>query len=153
VSEVTAEGAVILRPGGITGDVIRSAIGTVRPAASDAELSRSPGTRHKHYSPRARLVLIERGSADFIRRVCIDFLNKGRVGFLGHAPVGITHPQFAEIRIGPTSRDYAVAIYACLRRLDESNPDVIVVQGIELAGEGEAVMDRLRRAASEVVAE
>src|SRR5262249_21363776 len=153
VIDMTVEPPVILRPGWITRDAITGIIGPVGAAASAAELSRSPGTRHKHYSPQARVVLIERSSPDFIRRVCLDLLNKGPVGYLGHTPVGIIHPLFTEILIGPTPRDYAVSIYASLRRLDQSNPGAIVVQGIELAGEGEAVMDRLRRAASEVIVE
>src|SRR5262245_8719350 len=153
VIDMTADPPVILRPGWVTRDAVTALIGPVRSAASQAELSRSPGTRHKHYSPRARVVLIERGSVDFIRRVCLDLLGKGRVGYLGHTPVGIADPQFTEIIIGPTSRDYAAAIYTSLRRLDESNPCVIAVEGIDVSAEGEAVMDRLRRAASEVVAE
>jgi len=35
-----------------------------------------------------------------------------------------------------------------LRQLDKNNPRVIIVEGISDAGEGAAVMDRLRRAAS-----
>src|SRR5262249_1429502 len=133
VIDMTADPPVILRPGWITRGVISGVVGPVRSAPSEAELSRSPGTRHKHYSPQARVVLIEQGSPDFIRRVCLDLLNKGRVGYLGYTPVAIRHSQFAEIVIGPTSRDYAASIYAALRRLDESNPEVIVVQGIEMA--------------------
>jgi hypothetical protein len=40
-------------------------------------------------------------------------------------------------------------MYAALRELDEKKPGVIVVEGISEEGEGAAVMDRLKRAASE----
>jgi L-threonylcarbamoyladenylate synthase len=153
VIDMTVDPPVILRPGWLTRDAIGTLIGPVRVAASSAELSRSPGTRHKHYSPRARVVLIQSGSPEFIKQTCAELLSKGRVGYLGHTPAGISHPRFAEITIGPTARDYAASIYADLRRLDQSNPDVIIVQSIEPSGEGEAVMDRLKRAASEVIAE
>jgi L-threonylcarbamoyladenylate synthase len=153
VIDMTADPPVILRPGWVTADAISGLIGQVRTAASSAELSRSPGTRHKHYSPRARVVLIQRGSLELIRHKCMEHLNKGRVGYLGHTPTGINHPQFSEMIIGPAARDYAVSIYASLRFLDQSDPDVIIVQGIDPAGEGEAVMDRLKRAASEIVPE
>jgi L-threonylcarbamoyladenylate synthase len=153
VIDMSVDPPVILRPGWVTRDAISDLIGQVRTAASSAELSRSPGTRHKHYSPHAPVVLILGGSPELIRRTCLDLLSKGAVAYLGHTPTGISHPQFAEMTIGPTSRDYASAIYASLRRLDETKPDVIVIQGIEPVGEGEAVMDRLKRAASEVITE
>jgi len=153
VIDMTVDPPVILRPGWVTRDAISDLIGPVRTTASSADLGRSPGTRYKHYSPRARVVLIQRGSAELIRQTCLDLLTKGAVAYLGHTPSGISHPQFAEMIIGPASRDYAAAIYASLRLLDETNPDVIVVQGIEPSGEGEAVMDRLKRAASEVILE
>src|SRR5262249_1568435 len=102
VFDTTADPPVILRPGWITRDMISGVIGPVRDAASPAESSRSPGTRHKHYSPRAHVVLIERGSAAFIRQVCLDLIDNSRVGYLGHTPVGISHPRFAEIMIGPS---------------------------------------------------
>ena len=153
VIDVTVDPPVILRPGWVTRDAISDLIGPVRAATSSAELSRSPGTRHKHYSPSAPLILIRPRPAEFIRQTCLDLLRKGSVGYIGHTSTGISHPGFTEITIGSTPRDYAAAIYASLRRLDETNPDVIVVQGIEPGGEGEAVMDRLERAASEVITE
>jgi L-threonylcarbamoyladenylate synthase len=153
VIDMTADPPVILRPGWVTRDAITEVIGPVGSAASEMELGRSPGTRHKHYSPRARLVLIERGSADFISHVCRDLLRNHRVGYMGHTTPGINHPEFSEIIVGGSSQDYARSIYSSLRRLDESNPGVIVVEGIELTGEGEAVMDRLRRAATDIITE
>jgi L-threonylcarbamoyladenylate synthase len=153
VIDMTADPPVILRPGWVTRDAISHAIGPLRSAASRAELMASPGTRHQHYSPRARVVLIQRGSADFIRHTCHSYLKLGPVGYLGHTLTGISDPAFTEIVIGPSSRDYAGCIYSSIRLLDESNPDVIVIEGIELGGEGEAVMDRLRRAASEIISE
>jgi L-threonylcarbamoyladenylate synthase len=49
--------------------------------------------------------------------------------------------------------DYAARLYAALREMDERGATVVVVEGIADAGEGVAVMDRLRRAASETVRE
>ncbi len=62
----------------------------------------------------------------------------------------IDDPNFCALRLGSSAKDYAHSIYAMLRQLDKKNPGVIIVEGISGAGEGAAVMDRLRRAASEV---
>lgn len=149
VLDMTSEPPVILRPGWITEQMLAGVIGPVKCAASDEELLRSPGTRHRHYSPRARVVLIERGSSEFIERVCREHLEEGVVGFIGHTPVVIDDASFSAIQIGERAEDYAYSIYPALRELDKRAPAVIVVEGLSGDGRVAAVMDRLRRAASE----
>ncbi|HVG21856.1 MAG TPA: L-threonylcarbamoyladenylate synthase, partial [Blastocatellia bacterium] len=51
VLDMTADPPVILRPGWITEESLASVIGPTGRAASLEELRRSPGTRHRHYSP------------------------------------------------------------------------------------------------------
>jgi L-threonylcarbamoyladenylate synthase len=114
-------------------------------------LSRSPGTRHRHYSPRARVILLEQSDPPFIHSFCTGLLKSGRVAFLGHTRVDIESPDFSSIILENDPRDYARSIYRALRALDASGPETIVVEGIGEAGEGAAVMDRLRRAASEII--
>ncbi|HXI88941.1 MAG TPA: L-threonylcarbamoyladenylate synthase [Blastocatellia bacterium] len=149
VLDVTAEPPMILRPGWITQEMLSEAIGPVERSGSDEELRRSPGTHHRHYSPRARVILIEQGSAELLERVCREHLKTGSVGFAGHSFVEIDNPNFCALRLGSSAKDYAHSMYAMLRQLDKNNPRVIIVEGISEAGEGAAVMDRLRRAASE----
>jgi L-threonylcarbamoyladenylate synthase len=148
VLDVTTDPPAILRPGWVTREMLSEAIGPVERGASDQELGRSPGTRHRHYSPRARVILIEHGSADLIEEICADNLKRGAVGFIGHTPVAIDAASFFSIRLSPDADEYAHSIYAALREADSHDPRVIVVEGISDAGEGAAVMDRIRRAAS-----
>jgi L-threonylcarbamoyladenylate synthase len=150
VLDVTTEPPMILRPGWITQEMMSEAIGPIERSASDEELRRSPGTRHRHYSPRARVILIEQGSPVVIQRVCREHLKTGSVGFAGHSSVEIDDPNFCAIRLGSSAKDYAHSIYTTLRQLDKKNPCVIIVEGISDAGEGAGVMDRLRRAASAI---
>ena len=72
-------------------------IGSVERAAVGGDLRRSPGTRHLHYSPRARVMLVERASATTIERVCREHLSEGAVGFIGHTPVAIDDPSFFSV--------------------------------------------------------
>ena len=153
VLDMTPDPPVILRPGWITQETLSEVIGPIEQAASDEDFRRSPGTRYRHYSPRARVILIEQGSADFIKKVCNDHLKKGAVGFIGHTPVAIDATGFNSIQLGDTAGNYAHSIYAALRELDQRHSSVIVVEGISDLGEGAAVMDRLRRAASKAVTE
>lgn len=149
VLDITADRPLILRPGFITQEMLSEVIGAVDRAASEAALRRSPGTLHPHYSPGARVVLIERGSPELLEQVCRQHLKQGSVSFIGHTLLTIDDPSFYSIRLGRSGEEYARSIYAALRDADKKRPGVIVVEGISDTGEGEAVMDRLRRAATE----
>lgn len=152
VLDVTGDSPAILRPGWITREMLSEVIGSVERSTSVEELRRSPGTRHRHYSPTARVVLIERGSAQLIELVCRENLKAGSVGYIGHTRVAIDDQSFHSIRLSAHAEDYGNSIYAALRELDKADSRVIVVEGISEQGQGTAVMDRLRRAASEVIA-
>ena len=149
VLDMTSEPPVILRPGWITREQLMDTIGRVDIVATAEELKRSPGTRHRHYSPRARVVLVENGSRESVEQLCKDLFQQGSVGFIGHSRVAIDNPKFTAILLEEAADEYARSIYSALRELDERGVNVIVVEGISEKGEGAAVMDRLRRAASE----
>ena len=151
VLDMTTDTAMILRPGWITEDRLAGVIGPTMRAVSPQELHRSPGTRYRHYSPRARVVLIERGSPESVERLTREYLEQGAVGFIGHTRINVEDPKLYAINLESSADDYARSIYAALRELDDKNPRVILVEGISGRGEGAAVMDRLRRAASEIL--
>ncbi len=62
VLDLTGAVPTVLRPGGVTVESLRQVIGRVDLLAGAAgtagPAARSPGLRHRHYSPRARLVLV-----------------------------------------------------------------------------------------------
>jgi L-threonylcarbamoyladenylate synthase len=148
VLDMTTALPLILRKGWITAEQIAQVIGEVAAAQSEEELSRSPGTRHRHYSPRARVVLVEKAS---VEEICRKYLEHGTVGFLGHTRLKIADPRFHSIALKNDAGEYARLIYSALREMDEKRVDTIIVEAISEEGAGAAVMDRLRRAASEVV--
>jgi len=151
VLDVTTDQPMILRPGAITREMIDEVIGGVVHAKSAEALGRSPGTRHRHYSPTARVLLIERASPDQIESLCQQYTNRGAVGFIGHTTIAIDHPNFKAIILEANADAYAHSIYSALRELDQPDTRVIIVEGIAEEGAGAAVMDRLRRAASELI--
>jgi L-threonylcarbamoyladenylate synthase len=150
VLDMTSDPPVILRPGWVTQEMLSEIIGPVDHEKTGEQLRRSPGTRHRHYTPHARVILLERGSQELIEKVCREHLKEGAVGFIGHTRVNIADPDFKPIILQESADDYARLIYSALRELDNQGAAVIVIQGISDSGEGVAVMDRLRRAASEI---
>ena len=151
VLDVTTDPPLILRPGWITREQLAEGIGQIEVADSAEELKRSPGTRHRHYSLRVPVILVERVEQRRLEEILQEHLENGRVGFIGHSPSGFEHPRLHSIILRNNAKVYARTIYAALRELERQDAQVVVVEGIKDEGEGAAVMDRLRRAASEII--
>lgn len=150
VLDMTADPPTILRPGWITRETLEQIVGPVREGVSASHLRRSPGTLHRHYRPRARVILIESGPQS-IAELCRLELKRGKVGLIAHSALEIDSDQFSLFRLRNSPDDYAHSIYSAMRQLDAWGADVIVIEAINERGEGAAVMDRLRRAASETI--
>lgn len=162
VLDVTGETPVLLRPGAVTLEALTSLVGRIivpapaAPAASgvSALSRRSPGTRYRHYAPRARVMLIEappaRVTPDLVAAVRRLWAQGLRVGVMVTAEAAPEVPSDAVVRVMGSRADpatIAANLFAQLRELDDARLDAIVVEGIGERGVGRAVMDRLRRAA------
>lgn len=71
VVDMTKEIPALLRPGGVTLEMLRQAVGevTVNPAVTamlkEGEVAASPGMKYRHYAPKARVTLLRGGPAAF----------------------------------------------------------------------------------------
>lgn len=129
----------LLRPGGIPRAAIEAALGFSLAGPWQESCSpediRSPGALASHYAPRARL------------RLEATTLDAGEAGldFGGRFPAG------ANVRDLSPSRDLSEAaanLFAFLRELDALGASCIAVAPIPGEGLGEAINDRLKRAAA-----
>lgn len=131
------ERAVLLRPGGIARDALVETIGPLaEPGAGDAERPRAPGQLTGHYAPRlpVRLDALE---------VAPD---EALLAFGATVPPGAR----TTLNLSPAG-DLAEAarnLFAMLRALDASGAARIAVVPIPEDGLGEAIRDRLARAAA-----
>lgn len=147
VLDVSSGTPVLLRPGGLSREAIETVVGPVRVAGTDAsEVARAPGTRYRHYAPRARVVLAPPGEA---QRVASTLAGPGaRVGvIIRQALMGPGTGLVVKVVPGPPEA-YARELFAALRDLDGAGCTVIVAESVAEEGIGLAVMDRLRRAAA-----
>ena len=124
----------LLRPGAVTRGEIEALIGPL--ADADADAARSPGRLARHYAPAAPLRLGADGP-----RTGEAFLA------FGEAPAGP-----AVFNLSPTRdlREAAANFFEMLRAADAIEPAAIAVAPIPDDGLGEAINDRLRRAAGYV---
>jgi L-threonylcarbamoyladenylate synthase len=154
VVDVTSLPPVILRLGGITTARIRKVIGRVKTIAEAEQLRRSPGTRHKHYSPRAQVVLVARGDAkEFVRLMTKLVSQKRKIGILVHSKslcrAAERFSSKANVCALPSDVEtIARRLFDSLRDLDNARPQIIVVEKVQPEGLGAAVLDRLSRAAN-----
>lgn len=146
VIDLTGVDPVILRPGGISFEDIQAVLPAVRIANTTDDQSSSPGTKYRHYAPKAKVVILHRDQSSNNYSDLIQSVK--HVGWIGEsAPAGVRHILFPN-----DATFYARYYFAALRDLDRQNVDVIFVEGIREVGLGAAVMDRIRRSAGYVSA-
>jgi L-threonylcarbamoyladenylate synthase len=129
------DGPRLLRPGGVPRDAIENLLQRSL-AGADGGVMRAPGLMVSHYAPRARL------------RLDATQLAPGEHGL----DFGGTFQDGARVLDLSPRRDLTEAaanLFHHLRALDARAADVIAVAPIEDSGLGEAINDRLRRAAAE----
>ncbi|MDO4177814.1 MAG: L-threonylcarbamoyladenylate synthase [Phascolarctobacterium sp.] len=146
---------VILRPGGITYEMLTEVLGVVEidPALhGDPNFKpKAPGMKYRHYAPKAPVYLFE-GEATHHLSVCVkEALNKGlTVGVLCDENTAKNLPASEKIYLanwGCDKETLANELFYLLRDFDRTHPDVILAQGVCEEGIGLAIMNRLRKAA------
>ncbi|MGI8839522.1 MAG: L-threonylcarbamoyladenylate synthase [Caulobacteraceae bacterium] len=121
----------LLRPGAVTREVIEALIGPL--AGADLDARRSPGRLARHYAPAAPLRL--NAAAPAAGEAYLAF---------GPAPAG---PGVFNLSPRRDLAEAAANLFAALRAADALASTAIAVAPIPKDGLGEAINDRLRRAA------
>jgi L-threonylcarbamoyladenylate synthase len=140
VVDCTGSQPVVLRAGAVTLEELRDAIPETELADRDEFLiARSPGTRHRHYSPRAKVV------------VCIYPRYTVAVGDAAY--IGLDAPpqadSFHKTLICKDVEEYARSLFQFFRQCDQEGIETIYCQAVREEGLGLALMDRIHRAAHE----
>jgi L-threonylcarbamoyladenylate synthase len=128
---------ILLRPGTVPSDAIEDVLGEKLERATEiGEHLTSPGQLRSHYAPASRLRL----NADIWQP------DEAVLGFGAIAQL----PARASINLSPSGDliEAAANLFAALRTLDESGAKTIAVTPVPMHGLGEAINDRLERAAA-----
>jgi L-threonylcarbamoyladenylate synthase len=129
-------GPTLLRPGGVPREAIERILG--RPLALAGEAGHapiSPGLLASHYAPAARMRLDAEAPRD-------------GEAWLGFGPERHTSRLALNLSETGDTREAASHLFGYLRKLDEAGPAIIAVARIPDEDLGEAINDRLRRAAA-----
>ncbi len=150
VLDLTVSPPEILRPGMIHIESLMAVIGNIEHRTPNIEHQtlRSPGLLRKHYSPRAKLMVLSwRDDADLRSQLSTFNLQPSTCFILAHVRIP-SGEAFARVSVIPHDAEaFARAIYAELHCCDEAGAEWIVVEAPPEAPAWHGIADRLRRAA------
>ncbi|MEJ5327696.1 MAG: L-threonylcarbamoyladenylate synthase [Candidatus Bathyarchaeia archaeon] len=159
VLDLSVDPPQVLRPGGTSFEALRKVLGDVQlhpvvVAEKDlpVEKARSPGMRHRHYAPKARMVVVEGAIPRVIAKITEltdSYKLKGvKVGILATDETIANYEADVVKSLGSRFNLEAIAqnLFSLLREFDEEDVGIIIAEGVPTEGLGLAVMNRLRKA-------
>jgi L-threonylcarbamoyladenylate synthase len=160
VLDLTVDPPQVLRPGGTPFEALLKLLKRVElnPVATankilSVEKARSPGMKHKHYAPKAEVVVVEgdiEAVVDRVNELIARYKACGKkVGVLTTNETFKSYSADAVKSLGSRRvlADVARNLFRLLREFDAENVDVIIAEGVSTEGLGLAIMNRLRKAA------
>lgn len=159
IVDVTGEIPMLLRPGAITMEMLKATVGEVEidpaiagPMSADMR-PKAPGMKYRHYAPRAELTLVEGETAAVVRKINAlareKLLEGCKVGIICTEETRSCYPGGMVRSIGERAKEETVAhnLYAVLREFDDLGAEYIFSEGFPEDNLGQAIMNRLNKAA------
>lgn len=163
IIDLTEPVPMILRPGYITKEMLEDVLGEevcVDPGiiAADSERKpKAPGMKYKHYAPKADLILVEgetNAVVEAINRLSDEKQSEGqKVGIIATDETMARYNSDCTMSIGARSDEDAIArhLYKILREFDDLDVDIIYSESFATPRIGQAIMNRLLKAAGHQV--
>ena len=157
VVDMTGEFPQILRPGAITEEMIREAMGAVSTdratleGLSDDAKVRSPGMKYRHYAPKAPVILLE-GAPEDTYLALLEQMQQpwtGVICFEEYLPAIKKSKSRLVYSLGYSwdHAEHARRLFALLRKFDRTQARRILVQCPRTMGANAGTVNRLRKAA------
>lgn len=164
VVDGTVSPPMLLRPGGVSLEEIKNIgngwedIVLGKKTAGQYEKVRTPGMNYKHYSPTAKVILFD-GYSDI--NDAINTYAQKHNDVIGKKVAVLKSRNWNDkqcsskvdlvIDLGDSGEEIQRNLFAALRESDKEKVDIIYVEGVGEEDQGLAIMNRLSKAASEIV--
>ena len=158
IVDLTDGAPTILRPGYINQEMLEQVLGEVEMdrgliAPGSGVHPKAPGRKYRHYAPKADLIIVE-GEAEKVRRKINELVQQQmsegkKVGVIG-TDESLSYYKGGDVRsIGSRKDEITIAqhLFGLLREFDESDISVIYSEAFETPQIGQAIMNRLIKAA------
>ncbi|MCL2358364.1 MAG: threonylcarbamoyl-AMP synthase [Nitrososphaerota archaeon] len=159
VIDLSVDPPILLRPGGTPYEALKAVMADLKLhpfVQTEIELpiekALSPGMKHKHYAPKAEIIIVEGNPQAVTAKISAltkSFKQKGhRIGVLATNETQTAYQADIVKSLGSRSNLASVAqnLFRLLREVDAEGIDVIFAEGVPTEGMGLAVMNRLRKA-------
>lgn len=159
IVDVSGPVPALLRPGAVTMEMLEATVGRVDvdpailgPLKADVR-PKAPGMKYRHYAPKAQLTLVEGDAGpvvEEINRLVAEKLDQGfRVGVICTDETKGCYPRGILRSVGQRSREETIAhnLFAVLREFDDQQADFIYSESFPKDHLGQAIMNRLTKAA------
>ncbi len=158
ILDMTVDPPMILRPGAITKEMLEEVIGEVSVDQTllkeeSEEAPKAPGMKYRHYAPKAQLIIVEgepKEAVKAIRQIAYEQTRLGfQVGIIATNESASAYTVGVVKSIGSRSNENSIAknLYKVLREFDEEEVSYIYSEAFETEGIGDAIMNRLDKAA------
>ena len=162
IIDLTVTPPQILRPGFITQEMLSEVLGDVETdvtilSADSGQAPKAPGMKYRHYAPKGDLTIVtgpQEKVVEYINSEVAKALLAGeKTGVIGTEEV--LDKYHAQVVKSVGSRDDELSIgrhlYTILREFDDENVTRIYSESFETEGFGQAIMNRLLKAAGHKV--
>lgn len=158
IVDFTEDIPVVLRPGYISLEMLREVLGEVRMdkglLITDSSVRpKAPGMKYRHYAPKADLSIVEGPQEeviDCINRLTRETAAKGlKAGIIATDETRAQYASGLVLSIGSREEEETIAhhLYEVLRDFDEADVNVIYSEAFYTPRMGQAIMNRLLKAA------
>lgn len=154
VIDLTCKTPTILRPGKITKEEIKKTIGKVSILKNKNILNskklKSPGLKYKHYSPFAKVYLVD--YKNNFNKVAKELISENKkVALFSLDKINFRKKEIIFLKKYKDVFQYAKNIFSDFREADLKKTDIIIIQGVREDGFGFSLMNRLKKAAYKVI--
>jgi L-threonylcarbamoyladenylate synthase len=137
VVDCTGAFPMLLRVGAISLESLRGVIPSLQPSSTAGDLARrSPGLRHRHYAPTARVRFFDDSA----------LADRGTKAYIGTSEP-TRREGFDEVLVCSDLDQYAFELFDFFRRCDRKAIQTVYCERPEPSGIGSAILDRIARAA------
>ena len=162
IVDLTEEKPVILRPGYINQKMLEDVIGPVEMdrglTADDPNAHpKAPGMKYRHYAPKASLTIVEGPAGAVMDKIRLlarqEEERGGRVGIIATDETAASYPVGIVKSVGTRTDELSISshLYGILREFDQLQVTRIYSEAFETPMLGQAIMNRLMKAAGHQV--
>ncbi|MCR5669617.1 MAG: threonylcarbamoyl-AMP synthase [Butyrivibrio sp.] len=158
IVDLTSEVPMILRPGYITQKMLEDVLGDVDIDktiidGSSKEKPKAPGMKYRHYAPKGELTIVsgdENRVVSYINDRAKELMEQGKkVGVISTDRTRNLYTADVVKSVGDRNEESTIAheLFKVLREFDDEEMDVMFSESFDDSGIGQAIMNRLLKAA------